>query len=201
MAEAPAWSADGRFLAFLDGNGDVAVWDLRAEPLARRSLPSRRKGGCKVIDADGRRLGHRLHLPGSPQFVLANDGRVLCDSCQVTDIWDLSPPTPALMQRTGLLPMTSGRPALSRDGRTLAYAWGRGQLLHGKEGFALWDAAGGGPLGPPIELGDPGAMEFSPDGRLLATVGYGPTASGKKGFVVQLWNAEAMRAAGEPKLE
>jgi WD40 repeat protein len=202
MAWAPAWSADGRFLAFLDGNHDVEVWDLRAEPPTRRSLPSRNKGGCKEIDANGRRLGDRmLHLEGSAQLVLSNDGRFLCDSCQVTDIWDLSQPTPLLMQRTGLLPMTSGRPALSRDGRTLAYAWGRGEHLHGHGGFALWDAARGRPLGPSIELGDPGAMEFSPDGRLLATVGYGPTPSGKKGFVVQLWNVEAMRAAGEPKLE
>jgi hypothetical protein len=68
-------------------------------------------------------------------------------------------------------------------------------------GFALWDAARGRPLGPSIELGDPGSMEFSPDGRLLATVGYGPTASGKKAFVVQIWNVEAIRAAGKPKVE
>ena len=33
------------------------------------------------------------------------------------------------------------------------------------------------------------------DGQLLATAGWGPGADGKDGFVVQLWNVEALRAA------
>ena len=42
-----------------------------------------------------------------------------------------------------------------------------------------------------------GAMEFSPDSRHLATVGWVPGPGRKRDFEVQIWNVEAMRSAGE----
>lgn len=42
-------------------------------------------------------------------------------------------------------------------------------------------------------------MQISPDGRLLATAGWGPGADGRGGFVVQFWSVEALRAAGGNK--
>jgi len=56
--------------------------------------------------------------------------------------------------------------------------------------------AAGKALGPPIRLDDPGAMEFSPDGALLAIAGYGSASDGKKSNIVQVWEVAAMRATG-----
>jgi len=75
----------------------------------------------------------------------------------------------------------------------MAYTWGTGTHLHGGGGFALWDVAAGQLLGSPIELDDPGAMEFSPNGTLLAVAGYGKAPDGKKSNIVQVW--ELRRAA------
>jgi hypothetical protein len=106
------------------------------------------------------------------------------------------------MLRTGLIlgPTIMGRQpsVLSRDGRTLAYTWGSGSRLRdGDAGFGLWDVARGRAAGPHIKVRDLAKMQFSPDGRLLATSGWGPGADGKGGPFVQLWSVDALRAAGE----
>jgi hypothetical protein len=54
------------------------------------------------------------------------------------------------------------------------------------QGFALWDVVSGTALGPPIKPGGFGAIEFSPDGALVAVGGGG---------VVQVWDVAAIRAA------
>lgn len=187
----PEWSPDGRFLAFYDSNNDIQVWDLQPEPPVGRVLPEREKqkgnrGRCVTFEGDGRR--------GVSGLFLGPDGRVLCDSCRVTDLWKLSGPTPELALRTELLPLTAGRAVLSRNGHTLAYAWGTGTHLHRGGGFALWDVAAGEPLGSPIRLDDPGAMEFNPDGSLLAIAGYGVASDGKKSNIVQIWHVAGMRS-------
>ena len=127
MGFAAEWSPDGRFLAFHDSNNDIQVSDLQPEPPIVRILPEREKqkgnrGRCVTFDGDGRR--------GASGLLLGPEGRVLCDSCRITDVWKLSEATPELAARTDLLPLSSGRPALSRDGRTMAYAWGTGTHLH-----------------------------------------------------------------------
>lgn len=180
----PVWSASGRFLAFTNGDLEVEVWDLEAVPPTHRVLQEREKRRWSSVCA--------------PRILLSHDGGLLSDACWVTDLWDLSQPTPRRMLRTGQIPVShSGQPSvLSRDGRTLAYTWGSGRDV----GFGLWDVARGRAAGPRIKVRDLASMQISPDGRLLATSGWGPVAGGKDGPFVQLWNVEALRAAGEREM-
>ncbi len=192
----PVWSASGRFLALTNGDFEVEVWDLEAVPPTHRILREReiRRGSSRCW----------------PSLLLSHDGGLLSDACWVTDLWDLSQPTPQRMLRTGFIPETPitsgfGQPSvLSRDGRTLAYTWGSGRRLlgggGGDVGFGLWDVARGRAAGPRIKVRDFARMQISPDGRLLATSGWGPGADGKGGPFVQLWSVEAIRAAGEGEL-
>jgi WD40 repeat protein len=195
IIDRPVWSANGRFLAFANGDLDVEVWDLEAVPPTHRILQERE------IRYGGRAC--------SPWLLLSHDGGLLSDACWVTDLWDLSQPAPRRMLRTGLIlgpPImgpVGGRPSvLSRDGRTLAYTWGSGRRLlgGGDAGFGLWDVARGRAAGPRVKVRDLARMQFSPDGRLLATSGWGPGADGKGGPFVQLWSVEAIRAAGEGEM-
>ncbi len=191
IIDRPVWSANGRFLAFANGDFDVEVWDLEAVPPTHRILREReiRHGGRAC----------------SPWLLLSHDGGLLSDACWVTDLWDLSQPAPRRMLRTGLIlgppiitPAGSRPSVLSRDGRTLAYTWGSGRRLlgGGDAGFGLWDVARGRAVGPLVKVRDLARMQFSPDGSLLATSGWGPGADGKGGPFVQLWSVEALRADG-----
>jgi hypothetical protein len=51
-------------------------------------------------------------------------------------------------------------------------------------------------VGPYIEVKDLGAMEFSPDGALLATVGWVPRPGSKRTFEVQIWSVDTIRSGG-----
>jgi WD40 repeat protein len=184
-----AWSANGRFLAFANDDRNVEVWDLESKPPTQRVLSEREKG------PRGR--------PCRPALLLSRDGTLLSDSCLITDLWDLSRPTPRLMLRTGRVPISppggragrAGPPVLSQDGRTLVYTWGTGRRGAGNGGFGLWDVANGRPVGPRVEVRYFGRMELSPDGSLLATAGWGPDPSGNEGFILQIWSVEAIRSA------
>jgi WD40 repeat protein len=182
-----AQSADGRLVAYVNANNDVEV---QGEAGAARVLPSREKdkhGRCTVFDNG---------LTGT-QLLFSRDGRILCDSCRVTDIWDLSESLPRLLVRTGRLRDTAGRPVLSPDGRSLAYTWGTGGAFRGDGGFALFDAEGARRAGPYVEVKFMGAMQFSPDSKYLATVGWVPGRGRKTDFEVQIWDVEALRSAEE----
>ena len=183
-----AESADGRLVAYVNRDNDVEVRDAAAS--ATRVLPGREKdkrGRCTVFDNG---------LTGT-QLLFSRDGRVLCDSCRVTDVWDLSESVLRLVVRTGRLRDTAGRPVLSPDGRTLAYTWGKGGSFRGDGGFALIDVESVRHAGPFIEVKYMRAMEFSPDSKHLATVGWIPGRGRKRDYEVQIWNVEAMRSAGE----
>jgi WD40 repeat protein len=185
----PVESPDGRLMAYVNLNDDVEIRDAR-NASATRVLPGREKGKrgrCTVFHNTGT----------GRQLLFSRDGRILCDSCRVTDVWDLSEAVPRLVVRTGLLRDTAGRPVLSPDGRTLAYPWGSGSTLRGDGGFALVDVASARSVGPNIEIKYMGAMEFSPDSRQFATVGWVPTRGRKKDYEVQIWNVEALRSGAE----
>jgi hypothetical protein len=172
--------------AFVNTDNDVEIHDAGGRV---RVLPSREKGNrgrCTFFDNDAYRSG--------PQLLFSRDGRILCDSCRVTDVWDLSESVPVLLVRTGRLRRTAGRPVLSPDGRTLAYSWGG----HGDGGFALLDVESARRLGPEIEVKDMGAMEFSPDGTRLGTVGWVPRQGRKRDFEVHIWSVDAIRSAAAP---
>jgi hypothetical protein len=115
----------------------------------------------------------------------------------VTDVWDLSESVPRLVVRTGRLRDSAGRPVLSPDGRTLAYTWGKGGGFRGDGGFAMIDVESARRAGPFVEVEYMGAMEFSPDSKRLATVGWVPGPGRKRDYEVQIWNVDALRSAGE----
>jgi len=183
-------SPDGRLVAFVNLDNDVEIRDARDSSVTR-VLPGREKGNrgrCTLFDNDR----------GGPQLLFSRDGRILCDSCRVTDVWDLSEAIPRLVVRTGLLRDTAGRPVLSPDGRTLAYSWGTGSRLRGDGGFGLVDVESARLVGPLIEVKYMGAMEFSPDSKHLATVGWVPRRGAKRDYEVQIWDVEALRSGATP---
>jgi hypothetical protein len=193
-AGSPTSSRDGRWSAVVNANDDVEVHaQLPAEAPALRVLPMREKGnrnrrGCTFFDFDRVRSG--------PRLLLSPDGQLLVDSCLVTDVWDLRQPVPQLLVRTGKLRQSAGSPVLSRDGRTIAYSWGGGSSLGGDGGFGLLDVGSASRIGLPVEVKYLGAMEFSPDGASLATVGWAPRPGSKRTFEVQIWSVAAIRSSG-----
>jgi hypothetical protein len=52
-------------------------------------------------------------------------------------------------------------------------------------------------MGPQIEVKYMGAMEFSPDGAHLATVGWVPNRGSKRDYEVHIWSVEALRSSGD----
>jgi WD40 repeat protein len=184
-----AWSADGRYYASVNEARDVVIRDEGSPGQPARTLPGREKGNhgrCTTWDAE--------QGWGPPQLLLSREGRVLADSCRLTDIWDLSQPVPMLLLRTGLLRTTAGRPVLSTDGRTLAYSWGGGSRLGGDGGFGLVDVPSAKPFGPAVEVKYLGAMMFSPDGSSLATAGWVPRPGVKQNYEVQIWSVDGLRS-------
>jgi WD40 repeat protein len=153
-----AWSSDGKTLASL-GNvkGEVKLWDV-TERKERATLRSD--------------LGDGYGLAFTP------DGKVLLVGHTKDDvkigptggiaIWDV-----ATGQRRGLLQHTPSHGVasftLSPDGKTLAAAeyWDLDTKGVSKRCITLWDIPSGKPK-ETLPLETPGALAFSPDGKVLA---------------------------------
>jgi WD40 repeat protein len=187
-----AWSPDGRFLAFDSGDqdseaGEIEVWDLEAEPRLHRVVPRGYRGSydnlCRAT------------------LVITANGGLLSDTCAwTTNLWDLSQPSPRLMLSSdGPLPVETRAALWSGDGKLLVYEWGTGGMFNRKTGFGLWSIEGERSAGPRIAVRRYGwhgwLMQLSPDARLLASAAWGPGTDGKDGFMVQLWDLEAIMSA------
>ncbi|NBX26231.1 MAG: WD40 repeat domain-containing protein, partial [Planctomycetes bacterium] len=89
------------------------------------------------------------------------------------------------MRLPDMLGSTPEQWSLSPDARTLAVTGG-GHLR-------LWDVSTGKPRCEPVEIRAAGVLQFSPDGRLLASVDN----TGGRGLIM-LWDGETCDPIGEP---
>lgn len=173
----PVFSGDGRLLAVITGDRTVQVWDVTA----RRTL---REHALSVDDdAD-------VHA-----LTFAMDGVLLALVEQGDNLRVIEVETGQF--RGGPLPAEDLESAMaSADGRRLALGIRDGTI-------ALWDVAGGAPLGVPLqareseavlaEYGDPAVdqkkvttLAFSADGSRLLSVA-GEEAEGDKRIDVMIW--------------
>ena len=159
----PALSADGRYLAFNDGAGEVVVRD-------------RTTGSTELASVDSA----GAPLPGTAEIpTISADGRYVAFLVVAT----ITPPrsAPALYvrdrsQRTTRLVATSvGNPAISADGRTVAFEGGKQgglqqvvveSLVSGRREVASVATRGGPANGP----SSTGSGPLSSGGRFVAFV-------------------------------
>jgi WD40 repeat protein len=205
MTQQIAWSADGTKLAFAGGYRHCGLWDLTAgrpvgEPLTdhgsfMRAVALRPDG--KVL-VSGSHAAIRLWDAATGQPLKAvSDGRgaelarfspdgkrlVTAQPAQLRDAATGQPVGQPLQRRWPLSAL-----AFSRDGRLLATADGRlGANTQPEGDVRLWDAATGAPRDDPLPQPLVTALEFSPDGKLLAAGSWGGT---------RLWDAERGKPVG-----
>ena len=157
-----AWAPDGKTLATLSIiKGEVRLWDV-VERKVRATLRSDLGDSYSLaFTPDGKTLvvGHYHHdAKAGPSGGIA--------------LWDV--PTG---RRKGLLQHTPPRGvsqlALAPDGQTIAAveSWKEGDSRPYKRGVTFWDVATGKPrVCPTTDM--PNALEFSPDGKVLAWSSY-----------------------------
>jgi WD40 repeat protein len=165
-AQAIAFSPDGSVVVTSQLDGTVTVWDETGRPSGPPLI-----GHSLVAD-------YLAFVPDSSLVVSASKREVA--------VWDLrqAATIAQTLQADPALPSWVQRVRFSPDGQLLAAPEISGNVV-------LWDTATGKPIGQPIaahphpiqtDLGkgnDVGTSDvaFSPDGRALATVGWGETVS------------------------
>jgi WD40 repeat protein/tetratricopeptide (TPR) repeat protein len=210
VAESVAFSPDGKTLALGFADGTVALWDMTTRTLQGplRLSESERPSGflaSLVFSPDGRTLAlhfyrnvflwdvasrqpldQRLTLHGNDVVSVAfsPDSTILASSDWKTlNLWDV-----ATRQPLGRLPLDGSlwqqNFSFSPDGKVLALGGCSGGLSgHCRIGeIQLWDVATRRPLGEPLRghASTVTVVAFSPDGKLLASIGIGRT--------IILWN-------------
>ncbi|MFD6891517.1 WD40 repeat domain-containing protein [Streptomyces sp. NPDC059957] len=160
---AVAFSPDGRTLAMGDDQGAARLWDLSDLAPVGPAL-----------------LGHEAAVG---VLAFSPDGRVLVTAADDESVrpWNTATGEP------------DGNPYIGHFGevRALVFLPG-GDLLAGIKGrhvLRLWDPVAGAGVGEPMPGHENEVMAFSPDGRLLATVGLDGT---------RLWDAVTGGALGGP---
>jgi WD40 repeat protein len=189
LADALAFSPDGRTLATGGNNGNVTLWDVRRR-FARRTLRHDDRVRWVAISPDGALLAVQTRSEGSSRSLVAvrdlRTGRVLyrhavangdgglafrpgghalaalgcCSPGSTVAVWE---------PRSGAMLF---RPRVGGHATSIAYSPGGRLLGVGTEdGRVLFlDSDDGSPLGPPLQVatGAVDPISFSPDDRLLA---------------------------------
>jgi RNA polymerase sigma factor (sigma-70 family) len=190
LVTALALSADGKTLAFCEGENSVVVRDVpgdrelfrfRADDRAYR-LAFSPDGKTLAVGGEERRILRREvpsgrempalvgHAAGTYPVAFSPDGKLLASGGTYTDghihLWDTT--TGAEVRRWKATEFAVYSLAFSPDGKTLLSGHGGpGESLH------LWDVATGrlvrpfcGPIGGPVD-----AITFTPDGKRAASAG------------------------------
>ncbi|GAA5047770.1 nSTAND1 domain-containing NTPase [Nocardia callitridis] len=161
------FSPDGRTLAVGTEEGVLRLWDVR----------NNRPRGAPTT----------AYRTLSPQpVVFSPDGNTVAigTADDTVQLWDVEHDQPR------------GDPITARNGTVMSIAFhpnGNVLAIGGDSTVQLWDLEAHGALGKPLPIHNSGSvfsMEFSPDGKTLAT--------GTLNSTVQLWDVENQRSRGEP---
>jgi WD40 repeat protein len=161
---AVAFSPSGALLATADSDGTARLW----------SVASHRQIGKALDVASNKVLGVAFSPNGKALATAAGD--------ETTRLWDV-----ATHRQIGKVMISAKRSpvvlAFSPDGRVLVTTDARGFVR-------LWNAATQRQIGQPFGLAGTNSASFSPNGKELATAGFGSLRS------VQVWNVATHRKIG-----